>query len=236
MAQTKKRAPSPGALAARGPIVTTLAMLTVVGGVFSGSRAVAQGLDMPTGVTVSKRYSFGTEGGEVQSTVVPPGKNAACPDGKLLISNDHAKNPAEISRFNLNNPGKPSKTIPQEPPGFGNYRRILSNDHDIVTLPNGDVLLLKMGQTKAPLHPEPAWFDAAYKIRDIKDDDGNVVGTQFWGPGARSEILVWRSQDCGHSKTVSEITVLLHRANRNAVAFRPLPQPRQQFEAFTLMP
>jgi hypothetical protein len=42
--------------------------------------------------------------------------------------------------------------------------------------------------------PEPEWFDHTYKLEYDKED--NLL---TWGPGARSELIVWRSEDCGNT-------------------------------------
>jgi hypothetical protein len=159
-------------------------------------------LDTPYGVSVSDSFEIDIGAAEVQSTVVPPGKNASCLHGRLLISNDGAKDPdpAAVYFFELDDLGgaSGSATI-DHPPGWNVTRRILSNDHDLLALPNGTVLLIKMGQTRAAIQPKPAWFDYAHKVDYDKDEDGNVTVKNTWGPGARSEIFVWRSLDCGGS-------------------------------------
>lgn len=130
--------------------------------------------------------------GEVQSTVVPPGAKAECPKGRLLISDDMAKNPGAIGGIDLDNLTVMASTAAIDPlPDTNQNQRILSNDHDLVLLNNGEVLYIRMGQAKTPLSPKPVWFDYAYKKRDTSPD--------FWGPGARSVIFVWRSEDCGET-------------------------------------
>ena len=162
----------------------------------------------PPGVTVSKTRTLDKfTPGEVQSTVVPPGKKWQCVYGRVLISNDHAKNPGQVALLDLD-------PVTSDPTGawtyadvqvpitmsLGSMRRIKSNDHDLVALPNGDVLLIKMGQSRIPLTvgenaiPKPEWFDHTYKL---EYENGTFVGK--WGPGARSELIVWRSEDCGNT-------------------------------------
>lgn len=127
------------------------------------------------------------QAGEVQSTLVPPGKNNACPDGRLLISNDARRSPGRIYRFDLDQIGVGNDyATPQALPDTSTDQ-IASNDHDLVTLTNGDVLLLKMGRSIAALDPKPVWFDYTYKV------------SSGWGPGARSVMYIWRSEDCGQS-------------------------------------
>jgi hypothetical protein len=127
-----------------------------------------------------------TNPGEIQSTVIPPNKKRQCPQGRLLISNDAAKNPGSILWLNLDNlDGAPSEAKIEGLPST-DYM-IASNDHDLLTLNNGDVLYVRMGRSKKALTPKPAWFDHAYKLKDL------------FGPGARSAILVWRSIDGGEN-------------------------------------
>ena len=171
---------------------------------------------LPPGVTVSKtrtldKFAPGelpssvVTPGEVQSTVVPPGKKWQCLYGRVLISNDHFKNPGKVGLIDLDpdtsDPTGELKYADVQAPitmSLGSMRRIKSNDHDLVALPNGDVLLIKMGQTKIPLGayglPKPEWFDHAYKL---EYQDGKLLPP--WGPGARSELIVWRSEDCGNT-------------------------------------
>jgi hypothetical protein len=160
--------------------------------------------DLPGGVTISDSVKLDIEAGEVQSTVVPPGKKWACPYGRLVISSDYGKDPAEVAFIPLDNlSASPGSASFDTPASFNVKRRIRSNDHDLVAFPNGDLLLVKMGQSTVPLFDEtgqqfkPNWFDYAYKLGD--DKDGNL--TEAWGPGARSELLIWRSTDCGNNFT-----------------------------------
>jgi len=163
----------------------------------------------PVGVQVDRGYAAAMlAAGEVQSTVVPPGTKLECPQGRLVISDDSEKNPGGIRGFdldNLNGPGT-SATIDSLPsPG----QRIQSNDHDVVSFLNGDILYLRMGQAKTPLDPKPVWFDHAYKLGDSNPP---------WGPGARSVIFVWRSEDCGKTFSFrsSIDTALIDDGNRSS--------------------
>ena len=70
------------------------------------------------------------------------------------------------------------------PPNPGDYA-YGTNDHDLVALPNGDVLYLTGAWTRRPLAPKPAWFDVAYR--------------KSFGPGARGNLMVWRSTDRGQN-------------------------------------
>ncbi|MBV9216334.1 MAG: hypothetical protein JO053_09170 [Acidobacteria bacterium] len=130
--------------------------------------------------------------GEGQSAVLPPGKNSACKNGALLASNDYNLgngSPLVISR-DLS--GKAPDVVSKfdDPPDIGNYF-YGTNDHDLIAMGDGSVLFITGAFTKAPLSPKPAWFDYAYRHLVQKDP---TVG---FGPGARSNLLVWRSIDCG---------------------------------------
>lgn len=143
---------------------------------------------LPVGTTVDGGHVLARpNAGEVQSAVVPPAKKAQCPAGRLVISDDSVKSPAGLFGIDLDSlDGAPVVATVDGLPDPAN-RRILSNDHDLLALPDGDLVLIKMGQARTPLSPKPAWFDHAYKLADM------------WGPGARSVLFIWRSQDCGAS-------------------------------------
>jgi hypothetical protein len=150
-------------------------------------------LDTPYGVSVSVSGSINLSAAEVQSTVVGPG-TPGCQGGRLLISSDNSTSPAQVALVDLNTLAVLGNATFDVPPGWGDTRRILAADHDLVALPKGEVLLVKMGQSKRPLDPKPSWFDFAFKFKG-KDDKISDV----WGPGARSEMHVWWSSDCGTS-------------------------------------
>ena len=158
-----------------------------------GSSPSRQLNHLGTGVFVDPNRTATFDAGEVQSTVIPPDKKPQCPKGRLVISDDGSKAPGRIYLHDLGDLNAPPKlaTFDSWPPNSD--VRILSNDHDIVSLNNGDVLYLRMGQSKAAISPKPAWFDHTYKIP--KDHPASPA----WGPGARSSVLVWRSKDGGNS-------------------------------------
>jgi hypothetical protein len=146
-------------------------------------------VQVPYGATLSNALDMNAA--EVQSTVIPPGKKSQCPFGCLLISNDNEKLPGKIVKLALHLLGAPP-AVAALAPLPGPDRMIMSNDHDLITLTNGDVLYIRMGRTKAPLPPEALWFDHTWKLPSADEPDG-------FGPGARSEIFVWRSVDGGGS-------------------------------------
>ncbi len=174
------------------------AVLVLAAGERPNTGARAQAGDLPANVSVADNYSIEMSAGEVQSTVVPPATNFYCMQGRLLINIDEANDPGKVALIDLDNlsmtPNLATIEPFQGPLEFD--RRLQSNDHEIVTLPGGVVLLLKQGQTRAKLDPEPAWFANAFKLKKV---GGKYVEEDKWGPGARSEVFVWRSNDCGET-------------------------------------
>jgi hypothetical protein len=122
--------------------------------------------------------------GEGQSTVIPPGTNPACTDGMLLISDDWLR-PSSSIVIAHDLAGKKADIAskfdaPKDPQNYS----YVTNDHDLVELSDGSVLYLTGAASGKLLHgAKPAWWDVAYS------------GT--FGPGARSNLMVWRSTDCG---------------------------------------
>lgn len=134
------------------------------------------------------------DSGEVQSTVVPPGLKSQCPAGRFLISMDMVRPPqvGTVIGRDLNNPPTPDIQSSFDPDPDAAHDAYLTNDDDIITLPNGDVLLLWGYHSFAPLIPKPGWFDVTFH--------GNT------GPGVRRGTMVYRSTDCGQSfKFISRI-------------------------------
>jgi hypothetical protein len=149
-------------------------------------------------LVVDNGYSLTLGAAELATTVVPPGLKTECPAGRLLISNDGliirgntTRSPGDVRGFDLDQLAVQATTASVEKlntittPPVDVDGGIWSNDSDLVTLPNGDVIYLRMGRGKWPLKPEPDWFSVTRR-----------AGTG-WGPGARSVIYVWRSEDCG---------------------------------------
>jgi hypothetical protein len=131
--------------------------------------------------------TFAMTAGETQSTVVAPALKAQCPKGRFLVTNDLVRPPqvGTVLGRDLNYPGTPDLKSTFDPvPDSTNYF-FGTNDHDIVTLSTGDVLLVWGVHSKAPLNPKPAWFDYTYK--------------STFGPGTRRGMMVWRSTDCGQT-------------------------------------
>jgi len=145
--------------------------------------------------------------GEAQSTVVAPGLKGQCPAGRLLVSNDRMRIGAPaaglVTGRNLDHPAGPDMLATFDaPPGLAPsrlftgepndpaadhrlYPRYLfsTNDHDLVSLSNGDVLYLTGAFSRA--YVKTPWFSSTFR--------------GSFGPGARSVLLTWRSTDCGET-------------------------------------
>jgi hypothetical protein len=169
--------------------------------------------------------------GEGQSTVVPPNMKGQCKAGRILVSNDGLRPPnGVVSGRDLD---KKEPTVVSSIFDMGTLGRsfdadyakssyiFATNDHDLVTLSNGDVLYvtgafsrmppfelrgLDSQSTEAAKQANPVWWKDTYRsICLAQDSSGNCRKVYPWGPGARSVVLVWRSTDCGeHFEFVSE--------------------------------
>ena len=137
--------------------------------------------------------SFGEYGGESQSTVIAPGVKPRCPNGRVFVSDDlklagQQDNPpltGLVRGVDLKDGSVVDATF-DAPPLAEDYK-FGSNDHDLVSLANGDLLLVVGAWSKAPLPVKPAWFDVTY--RRWFDEHGQP---HDFGPGARSALLIWR--------------------------------------------
>lgn len=150
---------------------------------------------MPISIEVANDVqTIAREAGEAQSTVIPPGKKPTCPRGRFLVSIDLLRPPARglVVGRDLDALDGPLVEATFDPVPDADYYAFGTNDHDLVSLSNGDLLYITGAFSRMPLPPKPAWFDAAYRGR--------------FGPGARSVALVWRSTDGGATfRFVSEI-------------------------------
>jgi hypothetical protein len=127
--------------------------------------------------------------GEAQSTIVPPGKKSQCSAGRVLVTNDIRRPPdgGSVVFRDLNNSSNTtfSNTSFDSIPLPTGMFRFGTNDHDIITMPNGNVILIWGIHFATTLNPKPGWFDIT---------TGANLGT-----GVRRGVMVWRSQDCGQS-------------------------------------
>lgn len=188
-------------------------------------------------VSIANVSTLPIAAGEAQSTVVPPGKKSQCKQGRFLVTNDGARPPAGVvSGRNLEDSNGPvvnsifdmGALSPNYSGDFTKSRYLFgTNDHDLVTLSNGDVLYItgafsRMGRVgligvmpqggdgEGVSAKNPPWFADTY--RDIcitKNEAGACTESYPFGPGARSVVLVWRSTDCGENfKYVSQMDPL----------------------------
>ena len=137
--------------------------------------------------------------GEAQSTIVAPGLKSQCRAGRFLVSNDSLRPPAAglVTGRDLDHLGGPD-TIAKfdDPPGMTAPRSLpqayrdpnanpklypryafVTNDHDLVTLSNGDVLYLTGAASRA--YVQVPWFSVAYRDQFEFADGGRtaVVGS-----------------------------------------------------------
>ena len=138
---------------------------------------------------VSKVMGFTSSApGEAQSTVVPPGLKSQCSAGRFLVTNDIRRPPdgGSVLFRDLNSSSSTfSNTSFDSIPLPSGMYAFKTNDHDIITMPNGNVILIWGIHFATTLNPKPGWFDITFK------------GT--FGPGVRRGVMVWRSEDCGQS-------------------------------------
>lgn len=180
-------------------------------------------------VFVADTATLNIGAGEAQSTVVAPGKKPQCQQGRFLVTNDGARPPqGVVFGRNLDNPNGPvigSTFDTGKLAGFNANDPTKSkysfgtNDHDLLTLSNGDVLYLTGAFSRVSLgnplsaigmqndgeqiavKKNPAWFDDTFRdgVCAKFAADGSCAETFPFGPGARSVLLVWRSTDCGET-------------------------------------
>jgi hypothetical protein len=183
------------------PLMIALSLLPALMPAMS-SMVAAQGRPV---VTVSRDDFQIDIGGEFDAVLIPPSLKKECPAGRVLASNDWqiTATGAPLSTGIADGTGN-SVVIGRD---FNGGNRIAAKfdavpnpddhgwgtaDHDLVSLPDGTILLLAGVFLKAPISPKPAWFETTFR------------GT--FGPGARSGVSVWRSVDCGVSfKWVSDL-------------------------------
>jgi len=177
--------------------------------------------------TVSPMVALPLNGGESQSTIVAPGlKTADCPSGRILITNDYSLrdqtnltgvDPSDpthflvrdiVSGYDLdgNNAATPYTSTFEVPfasdpdPNQRIYRPTADQDHDIVTLNDGTVLLIAVAESVNPNVQNQPWFQYSFTQTGVTP---NKIAL---GPGVRTVMYIWRSTDCGGKFTwASEI-------------------------------
>ena len=128
--------------------------------------------------------------------VIVPGKNPACPNGKIVVMTGQPRKDRNMIISDL------VKKDGQINTGKGNYVQLginvnnesLATDNQIVRLKNGDLLAFKLGFLWSPITPKPFWGDW------ISDKTTNYKKM------ARDAIFIYKSSDCGEKW--SKVTVI----------------------------
>lgn len=174
-------------------------------------------------INIKDDVGFAFVGGEMQSTVIGPGQHAKCPAGRILITTDLPVGTTGTIKYRdlTNPPGAVVTSTVQDAPGAGTTFRYGTADHDLVALPNGDILYITGAFSRAPVTPKPAWFDQTYRWD--------------FGPGARTVVLTWRSKNCG--ETFEYVPELLYDPATENGGWCALPQyPRTFFHKDSTTP
>ena len=158
---------------------------------------------------------FAVPSGESRSTVVGAGKKSQCPNGRIFITDEgrhpplkpdviagsqgivHWRNLAGTTMPVGASAGQSLFSAPPQVkvPSSGIVRERLwffgSSDHNLLTLPNGDLIYQSQTFTREPLEPRPDWFARTFRNRQPPAEP--------FGPGARTTLAIWRSVDCGQT-------------------------------------
>src|SRR5437763_7871149 len=203
-----------------------LLMATMTAIVFPASATVVWAQNL----SVSDVMTMSINAGEAQSTIVPPGLKTQCQQGRFVVTNDRLRPPSSVvSGRNLDQTSGPLVASTFDMGALGvNYNDdytkssywVGTNDHDLVTLSNGDVLYITGAWSRMSMNPkghgpmasefqmkDPNWFKkTAREMCTSKDAEGNCRGWYAFGPNARSVVLTFRSTDCGeHFEFISEM-------------------------------
>jgi hypothetical protein len=164
---------------------------------------------------VTGSYDGSGPAGEAQSTVIRPNLLEGCPQGRILISRDSLRPPLQgasslpiVIGRDLNAPSDGSQDVlstftPADEP----YYAYGSNDHDLVSDQHGTVYYAIGAFSKAPLANQPLWWSQTFRnsfpapatpspsLRQL------IPTEDAFGPGARTNLMLWRSVDCGRTFT-----------------------------------
>lgn len=138
---------------------------------------------------VFEAVSWGSTVGETQSTIVRPG-TTPCPGGRLLVTDERQPGAnGSVRWIALDDPTFTQHAATFTAPDPSMYL-MSTSDHDLVQLGNGEVWYVMGAFTRRALLQPPGkpalpWFAHAYRA--------------WFGPGARSVAMVWRSTDCGET-------------------------------------
>lgn len=129
-------------------------------------------------------------GGEVQSCVLAPGQVKGLNNARVLITSDYYVNNSNASNFIYYYDIVPGSTAPLAMKAssiklseLGADYQFGTNDHDITTLPDGNIIFSVGVFSKKNVAIKPDWWNDTYR------------GT--FGPGARTGVAFWRSTDGG---------------------------------------
>lgn len=167
-------------------------------------------------VSVAKNTrQFAVPSGESQSAVIGPGAKSQCPNGRVFVTNEHRHPPLKSSGVSgpqgivhwrnlggttISIGANTGQSLFAAPPGIKvktsgivRERRWFygSSDHNLLTLPNGDLLYQSQTFTREPIEPTPPWFARTFRSLEPPDEP--------FGPGARTTLAIWRSTDCGQT-------------------------------------
>ena len=133
-------------------------------------------------ITVADSVKLSIAAGEAQSTVIPPGKNSQCEQGRFLVTNDRLRPPdGVVFGQDLNQPGGTLTSSSFDmgalstnfnTDGSKSKYYFRTNDHDLVSLSNGDVLYITGAFSRMPINLlgrcRTAWSGANERARLVQ--------------------------------------------------------------------
>jgi hypothetical protein len=121
--------------------------------------------------------------------VIAPGKNTACPNGKIVVMTGQPRPDRRMIISNLmTNDGKINTSKGTDVQlGINENSGKLATDNQIIKLKNGDLLAIKLGFLWSSINPKPFWSD--WVTDDVTDNKKM----------ARDAIYVYKSSDCGET-------------------------------------
>lgn len=122
--------------------------------------------------------------GEIQSTVIPPGTKG-CEEGRILVTNDWVRGAnGTVNWMRVAPLFDTSNDSTFDAPDANTM--LSTNDHDLVYVGDREVWYVTGAFTKRPFFVKgPNWGPQTFR--------------NDFGSGARSNVVVWRSTDCGQS-------------------------------------
>lgn len=119
--------------------------------------------------------------------VIAPGKNTACPNGKIVVMTGQPRPDKRVIISDLlTNDGKINTAKGTDVTlQINTNNEKLATDNQIIRLKNGDLLAFKLGFLWSPINPKPFWGD--WVTDDVTDNKKM----------ARDAIFIYKSTDCG---------------------------------------